>query len=48
MHTQDAIGFLDCPETLREIVAASLEACGLEEEIDYTLEVMREFEMKGT
>jgi len=48
MHTLDAVRVLDCPESLREIIGISLDARGLQEEIDYTLEIKRDYEMKGT
>jgi hypothetical protein len=48
MHTLDAVRVLDCPESLREIVGISLDARGLQEEIDYTLEIRRDYEMKET
>lgn len=47
MHTLDAARVLDCPESLREIIGISLDARGLQEEIDYTLAIKRDYEMKG-
>jgi hypothetical protein len=46
LHTMDAVRVVGCPESLREIVGTSLDACGLQEEIDYTLEVRRDYEIK--
>jgi hypothetical protein len=39
---------LDCAESLRQIIGISLDARGLQEEIDYTLEIKRDYEVKGT
>jgi hypothetical protein len=45
MHTPDVTRILDCPDSLRELVGAALDACGLQEEIDYTLEIQRTYEI---
>ena len=48
LHTPDAVRAVGFPECLREIVGSSLDTCGLQEEIDYTLEVRRDFEIRRT
>ena len=48
MHTLDAVRVLDCAESLRQIIGISLDTRGLQEEIDYTLEIKRDYEVKGT
>jgi hypothetical protein len=47
MHTQDVTRILDCPDSLRELLGAALDARGLQEEIDYTLEIQRAYEIRG-
>jgi hypothetical protein len=48
LHTQDAVRVMDYPENLREIIGLSLDARGLQEEIDYTLEVRRAYVIKAS
>ena len=40
-HTEDAANVLDCPQSVRDLIAGSFDLGGIEEEIDYTLEVKR-------
>ena len=41
MHTDDAQKVLDHEERVRFLIGAAFDACELQEEIDYTLEVHR-------
>ena len=40
-HTSDAEAMLGDPQTVRDVIGEALDAVGLQEEIDYTLEVHR-------
>lgn len=42
-HSQDAEKATDNTEKVRQIVGAALDALGIQEEIDYTLEVARHY-----
>lgn len=41
VHTSDGQNKLDTPELVRMAIGAALDALGVEEEIDYTLEIRR-------
>jgi hypothetical protein len=41
MHTKDAVNVLTDPDKVRHMIGQKLDAHGLQEEIDYTLEVTR-------
>ena len=43
MHTTDAYNVLTDPGLVREKIGAALDEWGLQEEIDYTLEVNRAY-----
>lgn len=43
-HTVDAINKLDSPDLVRSILGTALDKVGLDEEVDYTLEVKRIYE----
>ncbi len=46
MHTDDAQSVLTCPERLRNLIGQKLDSKGLQEEIDYTLEVERTYKTR--
>lgn len=41
VHTSDGDNALNSPELVRMTIGAALDALGIEEEIDYTLEIRR-------
>jgi hypothetical protein len=41
IHTEDGEKRLDSPQSVRDLIASSIDGDGIEEEIDYTLEVKR-------
>lgn len=43
MHTTDAFMKLDCPDVIRMALGQALDALGLQEEIDFTLDVKRKY-----